>query len=547
MMQSLAKPQTFLFLGLTFVVIICMAMSLSIEAIVARISIWDNFIALEGGWRVIQGQIPHQDFHSPLGPFIYYLSALGLLTLGKNSLVAITVANALILPFIALSAWYISYRRLSKTRTFLFCLLIIGLTIATRQLGWDYFAGSYSSIYSRYGYIFLLMAFLLLFVSKKEGEKKLSNLENTLLVVFSVVLAINKITFFLVLIPGFFLSNYYFFKDKFWLLKILAGWLVGMILFFLVSGIPVSSLIQDYYWGKLAVDPEIPSLLKYGFKLLFWDISSYVILLICGVLFYLEKRNYAMLWCYFILSSLFLFMTTGESTEMPLYGLTVFILGAMIPPLPSPQMLLKTPSKFLLALEKNKTGLVLFISIFFFTFSITAQDFMSLYRQFNNSESKLQPDIMPISGMLLLNYPGEMNWKKDTFNKEDVVTRLFLSERYPPGEFRQILMDGITLLQKNMTLTDKIFSWEFHNPFPFIFSSPSPKKNLVWWHLGKSISPLIAFEPSDFLNDATLIMVPKRSVHIPTLEMMNKRYGDYLNQNFTYLDESHLWKLYRKK
>src|SRR5215831_13670459 len=38
----------------------------------------DAFGALDGAWRVLQGQTPHADFYSPLGPIIYMSTALGL-------------------------------------------------------------------------------------------------------------------------------------------------------------------------------------------------------------------------------------------------------------------------------------------------------------------------------------------------------------------------------------------------------------------------------------------------------------------------------------
>ena len=37
----------------------------------------DLFVILDGAYRVAAGQVPNQDFHTPLGPLTYYLTAAG--------------------------------------------------------------------------------------------------------------------------------------------------------------------------------------------------------------------------------------------------------------------------------------------------------------------------------------------------------------------------------------------------------------------------------------------------------------------------------------
>src|SRR5215218_7316973 len=42
----------------------------------------DLFIFLDGAHRVMSGQVPNRDFHTALGPLVYYLPAAGLLLSG---------------------------------------------------------------------------------------------------------------------------------------------------------------------------------------------------------------------------------------------------------------------------------------------------------------------------------------------------------------------------------------------------------------------------------------------------------------------------------
>src|SRR5687768_18335082 len=42
----------------------------------------DLFIFLDGAHRIVSGQVPNRDFHTALGPLVYYIPAAGLLLSG---------------------------------------------------------------------------------------------------------------------------------------------------------------------------------------------------------------------------------------------------------------------------------------------------------------------------------------------------------------------------------------------------------------------------------------------------------------------------------
>src|SRR5919112_1033505 len=59
----------------------------------------DLIVILDGAYRVAAGQVPNQDFHTPLGPFAYYLPAAGYAlsgTLGGAMPTAMALATLLI-------------------------------------------------------------------------------------------------------------------------------------------------------------------------------------------------------------------------------------------------------------------------------------------------------------------------------------------------------------------------------------------------------------------------------------------------------------------
>jgi hypothetical protein len=63
---------------------------------------WDVSVMLDGGWRIMNGQIPHVDFYSPPGPVALLVWAFGM-SLGGACVSSISYANAFLL--VVLSIW----------------------------------------------------------------------------------------------------------------------------------------------------------------------------------------------------------------------------------------------------------------------------------------------------------------------------------------------------------------------------------------------------------------------------------------------------------
>src|SRR5919112_2987220 len=60
----------------------------------------DLFIFLDGAHRVVSGQVPNRDFHTALGPLVYYIPAAGLLLSGHLG-AAMPLGTALVLVAVA--------------------------------------------------------------------------------------------------------------------------------------------------------------------------------------------------------------------------------------------------------------------------------------------------------------------------------------------------------------------------------------------------------------------------------------------------------------
>jgi len=81
-----APPVAFLGVTAGVPLIVLMWMLLWPGWVVSREMTWDMLFILEGAWHVFQGQIPHIDFHDPVGGLNFLLTAVGFHLVGVRPL-----------------------------------------------------------------------------------------------------------------------------------------------------------------------------------------------------------------------------------------------------------------------------------------------------------------------------------------------------------------------------------------------------------------------------------------------------------------------------
>jgi hypothetical protein len=122
---------------------------------------WDYAMLLDGGWRVCQGQIPHVDFISPLGPLGYWLVAAGF-QIGPPSIGSCLHGHTLAVAVLGVLAFALARPRLGNTAAagfaFLVCLTGTGLNPLDQPA--DVLTSAMS--YNRLGWALLLCLGLLL-------------------------------------------------------------------------------------------------------------------------------------------------------------------------------------------------------------------------------------------------------------------------------------------------------------------------------------------------------------------------------------------------
>ncbi len=120
----------------------------------------DLFIFLDGVHRVSEGQVPNRDFHTALGPLVYYVPALGYWISGHLG-GAMPVGMALLVLAVALAAAHIVSSRLRPAIALPLAIFLILVAAVPINLGESIAGLSFGMFYNRVGWAALGLLLIL--------------------------------------------------------------------------------------------------------------------------------------------------------------------------------------------------------------------------------------------------------------------------------------------------------------------------------------------------------------------------------------------------
>lgn len=119
----------------------------------------DAFTVLDGAWRIINGQRPHVDFYTGLGPVSYLITAAGVLFAGGSG-AGLAYGQALFGCVVGLWTYNLSERRLRSLATIVMCAIVVLMAIVPTTIGDSPSGTTPATTYNRCGYA--LVALLIL-------------------------------------------------------------------------------------------------------------------------------------------------------------------------------------------------------------------------------------------------------------------------------------------------------------------------------------------------------------------------------------------------
>ncbi|HEU6441769.1 MAG TPA: hypothetical protein VFF38_05370, partial [Microvirga sp.] len=111
----------------------------------------DLLLILDGAYRVTGGQIPNQDFHTPLGPLAYYLPAAGYVLSGSLG-GAMPAAMGLVTLALSIPMLHVLGSRLHPFLALLFGVFLLMILAVPINLGEGITALTFAKFYNRIGW-----------------------------------------------------------------------------------------------------------------------------------------------------------------------------------------------------------------------------------------------------------------------------------------------------------------------------------------------------------------------------------------------------------
>lgn len=464
---------------------------------------------LDGVWRIENGQIPHKDFSSILG-YGYLLQQAFFLKLFRFDFVAFAVSSVVLttVVFCLFLSFYRSRFFLNNTGPFLriyYFLLLLCLGLGQYHFGVGHTLLTYANLYNRYSFL-CLFAFSLQTLSLKDLKR--NGLAMTVQLLIGALLLnylfFVKLTYFLVAVG--LLSLYWLTAAVssfvYWRL-LLASLFVGLFLCWAFKA-DLPATVNDYRLIASARSGEMmhPGFVRY--KLL----QYYNLIFLLCLLWLLAEAWYkkmAVKWilliCYIGVCAVFLQFTNWGSTDIVM--LTFVPAVALLSPV-----------------FKNLLSSKIFLALccFFLFKNLRSIYYLSKVKATDYAELK-----SPYLSRFYTNF-----------------TEVDCKQEYAPW-----VMSGVALVDKNKKSGDRIFSFSFDNPFPFLTHTLPPKHVSTVWQYATTYTDAIHIAPQQLFSEVDLLLIPRCPQAESASEMM-RIYGSTVNENYSIVDSNGHWNLFRK-
>ena len=474
----------------------------------SRIYTQDAFSILDGAWRVINGQRPHVDFYTGLGPVTYLMTAGGVWIAHGNA-VGLAYGQAIFGCVAGLWTYLLSERRMRDIAGIFVCVIVVLLAIVPTTVGDSAQGITPATTYNRCGYALVALLMIESIAARKPGgaSGEFWGGASTGLVLGTLLFL--KISFFMgagfllvVLVP---------------LRRQTRGRWLGI-------GAAFALTVLAFAWylrfDLAAVFNDLRTVAHTKHVMLGWYLLRDVIVNAAPFLIfvYLISQNMPSQWdrkmlrlaglgvC---LAGFFLLLTSWQFYTLPLDSvMVVLLLDRAIPDAASgtPRVALPISALLLGSL-----------------FAVNFVGSHALALEFAVSQ-KLQPQA----------YTGFTAPVLAGFNS--TVER----------DYVKYVNEGCDLLNRYRKPGESVISLNFSNPFSFALGMKPSLGGTTWLQYGTNFDDTHGPSAERVFGNSTLVMLPKVFSDLTLPETVPRIYGPFLKRHYVLAAESASWRLYRR-
>lgn len=506
----------------------------------------DLMVFYDGAHRILSGQTPNLDFHTPLGPLAYLLPALGLKLGGSlgSMMPLATAAFALIFAPLLL---YATASRLPLLPAALLIVFQMMLTIAPVNPGDSWLAPTYAMFYNRFAWAALGTMFLFT-LPRRAGGTLLDAVCMAALLLLLFYLKISYAGVGLAFVVGLLTLRH----SRRAAIYAIGATSVGVAVVHLAWGGTLA------YLADVRTAGEVSGALRGGLYRMviaaagnLWQEAAFaaaivyaairrvriiylaasLIMAACGLLL-LNQNAQTMEIPVLLPAALVALLAPGrESDSRPAYGAAAMLMaGALaMPGLVNGGLGLRYIRHELAQFPRNATdgasldGLVAFEAPF---------------QTGDDTSPRLVSDAQALPNAFRTGWTPTA-----TFNiLRHVRTRQPLGQ----SEYLWTIEDGLQALRSHPELSGPVFTFDLANPFNALLKRPPPEGDASWNHYGRTFNEHVFLPPEAALRTVQVVMDPKDPVEIYSGIYLKQDYQRYLDRHFRPVLETTYWRIYRR-
>jgi hypothetical protein len=513
---------------------------------------WDDFVLLNGAYRIYEGQTQGVSFSNPIGPLVYGLAAIGMHLQHGPSLAAVTDGQLIFLAIASSLAWIVAIRRLPALYAAAFTVFVAVLSISVRPLGYSPWNTTYAMLYNRDAWL-LYSSLLLLVLLPRVGSvtTRTRLMDGFLIGLILGLIFYDKITFFLAGAAAVALGLALQVVPR--SLRAAAGALTGLALVAVLAE-AVFRVNTIAYVGDLTAAAKVQIAAQREGMLahtILWvsPVGLLTVLVIGGLLYYTRRRGEPMpalvrlsIAVAFVLGSSILISAgdANEQDDLPaLVVIPLLLVALLVPMLPlwaggrktaSSRHWPRVPYRLLL------TGLALLLIAT--TGPIVGKDALALGKAVEYKSYVADPPVSQRFDARQLGdfvIPASATWQT-----------AYRTARYVPS----MINNGLALLRQEIRPGQTVFTLAYTDPFSIALHLPLSTCGPLWWDLGYDFDQQHHPDAACAIGDADWVIIPRmvagQGCCQATVQVMTKLYGGYLSEHYTKVRQTSDWILLQR-
>ena len=496
---------------------------------------WSASVLLDGGWRMLQGQIPHQDFHTPIGP-VYLLTVSAAMRLAGPGPEVLGLVAAAFFLFATGLCWLVSRQRMAAWPAAIAALAAGILALTPALFGSRGSDGiSFGGHYTRVAWSLFTVVVLAAAAPPRSPLHLRARLSEAAII--GICLAV----------------------------------MAGCKVTFAVASVGVLAVAQA--WGD-----HRRSLHELAVILLACLVSGAVLLFAAGTTLpaYIADLDRS------ATSAGMLRLVAGYYNELDIVWVAMFALGiALVGRHPwaawRPSLLSPMPSGVLMIAAVTGSGIALSATngIEHASPIVVAIALIAWARASRLAEAHRRRAVemvaiaavsawtlrclAPFVSILTHHGPAIATLEQGPYSHHEFLSAGSLEMS---GEARldnlsrnanalrtelwwQYLDQGCRLLRPHVSKGSRVLSLDFVNPFPYALYLPSARGDHLFWHFQRNITQSNAPTASELFRDADFVLEPRVPIVAESLDKKKRLYDEWLSVHATVVEENHWWRLFR--